>query len=345
MKIAFFGTPQFAADILSGLLSYPEIEIVLVVCQPDKAVWRKQELIATPVKQVALSHNIEVLQPASLKRDRSFETSLRLLNLDFILVVAYWKIIPKSILEIPKYGCINLHGSILPYYRWASPVQAALRDGLSETGLTTMYMSERMDEWDILQIAKIKVDKVDRSPDIFEKFVDIGPELLRDTLLGVQRWEIVWVPQDHSEATYCGKISKEDGEISFQKQSAEAIYNLYRAYTPWPWIYSYYQGKRFVIEVCFVYQDTSIQLSPTRGKSELQSELQDSTSSLLAGENWERCLVDIGLFQKIWKNRYWIMCEDKKFLIVTQVKLEGKKSMDIASFVNGNKEVLEYRFD
>ena len=320
MKIAFFGTPQFAADILSGLLLYPEIEVVLVVSQPDKAVWRKQEFIATLVKQVALGHNIEVLQPNFLKKDISFQEYIKHLDLDFIVVVAYGKIIPKSILKIPKYGCINLHGSILPHYRWASPVQAALRDGLSETGLTTMYMSERMDEWDILQIAKIKVDKVDKSPDIFQKFVDKGPELLRDTLLGVKNWELSWVSQDHSKATYCGKISKEDGEISFQNQSAEEIYNLYRAYTPWPWIYSYYQGKRFVIEKC-CFDDIW----------EFEKQYQWDARS------WS--------FIKINKKYYWIVCADNKFLVVNQVKLEGKKSMDIISFMNGNKEVLEYRFD
>ena len=319
MKIAFFGTPQFAADILSWLLSYPEIDIALVVSQPDKAVWRKKEFIATPVKQVSLNSNIEILQPTSLKKYGSFQDTLLSHDLDFIVVVAYGKIIPKSILKVPKYGCINLHGSILPHYRWASPVQAALRDGLSETGLTTMYMSQKMDEWDILQIAKIKVDKVDKSPDIFQKFVDIGPELLRGTLLGVQNWEIAWVSQDHSKATYCGKISKEDGEISFKNQSAEEIYNLYRAYTPWPWIYTYYQGKRIVIEECYV-------------------------DVLILDEE------DVDVWNFIywwsWKNKeYGIVCNGGTVLWVRQVKLEGKKSMDIASFVNGNKEVLNSKFN
>ena len=320
MKIAFFGTPQFAADILSGLLLYHELKIVLVVSQPDKTVWRKKEFISTPVKQVALNSNIEVLQPTSFKKNGSFQDTLLSHDLDFIVVVAYGKIIPKSILKVPKYGCINLHGSILPHYRWASPVQAALRDGVSETGLTTMYMSEKMDEWDILQIAKIKVDMVDKTPDIFQKFVDIGPELLRDTLLGIQNWEIFWVTQDHSNASYCGKISKEEGEISFQNQSAEEIYNLYRAYTPWPWIYTYYQGKRLVIEECCF------------------DDIWDHEKQY----TWD---VSCWSFIKINKKYYWIICADNKFLVVTQVKLEGKKSMDTVSFVNGNKDVLEYRFD
>jgi len=319
MKIAFFWTPQFAADILSWLIPYPEIEVVLVVSQPDMPVWRKQELQITPVKQVALENGIEVVQLGSLKRDQSLETGLRLLDLDYIVVVAYWKIIPKSILEIPKYGSINLHGSILPSYRWASPVQAALRDWVSETGLTTMYMSEKMDEWDILQIAKIKVDKVDRSEDIFQKFVNIGPELLRDTLLKIQRWELRWIPQNHSEASYCGKISKEDGELSFQTQSAEEIYNLSRAYSPWPGIYTYYQNKRLVLETCYL--DVWV-----LGKEDV-------------------CVWSF-IYWGSWKNKeYGIVCKDRTVLWVSHLKLEGKKSTDIASFVNGNKEILKYIFD
>ena len=318
MKIAFFWTPQFAADILSGLTKYPEVEIMIVVSQPDKIVGRTQELQVTPVKQIALNNDIEVLQPISLKRDLPFEAGLRLLDLDYIVVVAYWKIIPKSILEIPKYGSINLHGSILPAYRWASPVQAALRDGVSETGLTTMYMSEWMDEWDILQIGKINIDKVDRSQDIFEKFVNIGPELLRDTLVKIQNWELRWIPQNHDEASYCGKISKEDGMLSFQKQSAEVIYNLSRAYNSWPGIYTFFNKKRLVIEWCFL-------------------------DSLIPDDD------DVQVWSFIywwsWKNKkYGLVCKGGTVLWVTQVKLEWKKSMDIMSFVNGNKDILEYIF-
>ncbi|MCH8518529.1 methionyl-tRNA formyltransferase [Candidatus Gracilibacteria bacterium] len=320
MKIAFFGTPEFASDILRGLLGYQDIEVVLVVSQPDKAVGRKRELVATPVKQVALNAGIGVLQPESLKRDQSLETILKRFNLDFIVVVAYGKIIPKSILEIPKYGCINLHGSILPKYRGASPVQAALRDGLSETGLTTMFMSERMDEGDILEIAKIKVDTVDKSPDIFQKFTRIGPELLRSTLLKVYDSELSGTPQNHAEAMYCGKISKEDGEVSFTKQGAEEIYNFYRAYTPWPGIFTFYEGKRLVIEGCCF---------DVIGDFEREYD----------GD------IIIGSFIRINKKFFGIICADKKFLVITQVKPEGKKSMDIESFINGNKKVLEYIFD
>ena len=318
MRIAFFWTPQFAADILSWLISYPEIEVVLVVSQPDMPVWRKQELLPTPVKYIAIQKGIEVLQPKSLKRERSLEIELNSLHLDFIVVVAYGKIIPKYILDIPKYGCINLHGSILPKYRGASPVQAALKNGESETWLTTMYMSEWMDEGNILKIAKFSIDIIDTSAYIFQKFVTIGPNLLRTTLQDIISWNIIWIPQNENEVTYCWKISKEDGQISFGKQSAKDIYNLYRAYTPWPGIFSYYEGKRFVIEWCFL--DTLI----------------FDAEDVVAGSF---------IYWWTWRaKQYGIVCKDWSILWITQVKLEGKKSMDIVSFVNGNKEILNYSF-
>jgi len=215
MKIAFFGTPQFAAEILRGILESPHpqplyprvlslqlpaeftlsqgargVEVVLVVSQPDKPIGRRQELQVTPVKQVALEYDIPLLQPEKLspslkslpKGETKLQEILKSLHLDFIVVVAYGKIIPKEILTIPKYGCINIHGSILPKYRGASPVQSAIKNGESETGLTIMYMDEKMDEGDILQIQKISIDSDDTSPDIFEKFVEIGPKVLVDTL-------------------------------------------------------------------------------------------------------------------------------------------------------------------
>lgn len=311
MKIAFFGTPEFAGSILSWILEYSEIDCKLVVSQADKAVWRKREFVATPVKQVALSVWIEVRQPEKLKNNTEFYAYLQSLDLDFIVVVAYGKIIPKSILDIPKYGCINIHGSILPKYRWASPVQSAVKDGLSETWLTTMYMSEGMDEGDILKIAKVDIDTLDNSQDIFKKFVQVWPELLKDTLGWIMDGTLVWIPQDDSQATCCGKISREDGEVSFTEQTAQEVYNTFRAYTPWPWIYTWYEGKRFVLEEILI-------------------------SDILWETPWE--LI------KISKNTFGIVCVDKKILEICRGKLEGKKSMEIKNLVNGDRNILWYLF-
>lgn len=342
IKIAFFGTPEFAGRILSWILEYSGIDCKLVVSQPDKVVGRKRELIPTPVKQVALENNIEVMQPEKLRKNEDFFQTLKDLNLDFIVVVAYGKIIPKEILDIPKYGCVNIHGSILPKYRGASPVQAAVKAGERETWLTTMYMSEGMDEWDILQIGKIKVDIVDTSEDIFGKFIEIGPKLLVDTLKKVKNWELQGAPQDASAATYCGKINREDGEVFFREQSSDEIYNTFRAYTPWPWVFTFYEGKRFVLEKIKLYTTPSSQPSPLEEKERATRNTQPS--SPFKGEEIQRW-GRVWEFVKMWKNRYGIVCNDKNILEVSRVKLEGKKSMDVASFVNGNKEVMWYIFD
>ncbi len=312
MKIAFFGTPEFSWEILSGILEYSELEIVLVVSQPDKQVWRKKELKNTPVKNVAIHFNIEVLQPEKIKKNTEFIEKLKSLELDFIVVVAYGKIIPQDILDIPKYGCINIHGSLLPKYRGASPVQAAIKSGERETWLTTMYMSKGMDEGDMLLKAKVDIDIMDTSEDIFKKFIQIGPELLLRTLREIFLWDLTWTPQNKMEATYCWKMSKEDGEVFFQKQISKEIYDSYRAYIPWPGIFSFYEGKRCLFEEIKLCNEVVLWVYP--------------------GE-----VVSTG-------KKIWVVCHDWKMLEIKRVKFEGGKSMDIVSFVNGNKSFLKYVF-
>ncbi|MDD3646350.1 MAG: methionyl-tRNA formyltransferase [Candidatus Gracilibacteria bacterium] len=331
MKIAFFGTGEFSKSILEGILSYDDIDVALIVSQPDKPVGRKKEILSTPVKALALEKNIEVLQPEKLKPSPQpfpqkagqeqisvFYKKLRDLNLDFIVVVAYGKIVPKEVLEAPKHGCINLHGSILPAYRGASPIQESIKAGDTKTGLTVMYMSEGMDEGDILSIGEVEIDITDKTPDIFNKSVDIGPSLLVKTLKGVLDGTVKAIPQDDSQATYCSKIEKQDGEINFETQTAKEIYDRFRAYYPWPGIYTYYKGKKFAIEDC-VFDKTDLS-----GDEELK-----------AGD-----VVEI---EEDHKKQIGVICK-LGILILKQVKLEGKKTMDILSFVNGNKEFLDYKF-
>jgi len=315
MKIAFFGTWDFSANILKSLIDdyKKDIEIKLIVSQPDKPVGRKKILEATPVKKVALESNIKILQPEKLKNNLKFFEELNSLDLDFIVVVAYWKIVPKEVLEAPKYWCINIHWSILPKYRWASPIQESIKNGDQKTGLTIMYMSEGMDEWDILKIKEIEIDKLDKTPDIFKKFEEIWPELLVNTLKEILDWKIKWKKQDDSKATYCSKISKEDWEVNFTKETWEQIYNKFRAYYPWPWIYSYYKDKKINFE-----------------------------NVLLKEYSWDKKVWSV---EKLDKKNIWIVCLDNKILILKQVKLAWKKSMDIISFVNWNKDFLDYKFN
>ncbi|RKW23303.1 methionyl-tRNA formyltransferase, partial [Candidatus Gracilibacteria bacterium] len=252
MKIAFFGTGDFSKNILKNILkSEKKVEIKLIVSQADKPIGRKKEILPTPVKSLALDEKIEVLQPEKLKENKDFFEKLKSLDLDFIVVVAYGKIIPKEILEIPKFGCINIHGSLLPLYRGASPIQESLKNGDEKTGLTIMFMSEGMDEGEMLAKKEVILDILDKTPDVFKKFENFGAKLLLETLEQVISGNLKGEKQDEKNATYCSKIEKKDGEVDFKKETAFEIYNKFRAYFPWPGIYSFYKGKKLSIEDCF----------------------------------------------------------------------------------------------
>lgn len=312
MKIAFFWTGDFSKNILNWILKYPNINVELVVSQPDKEVWRKRIVEKTPIKIFAEEKNINVFQPIKLKDNIIFFDELKKLDLDFIIVVSYWKIIPKEILKIPRYMCVNLHPSLLPKYRWATPIQAALKNWDKLTGLTIIELNEWMDEWNILEVAKIEVYNRDKTPDIFKKVEEIWPKLLLETLNWIADWKIKWKSQDNSKATYCSKIEKQDGEISFTNETAFEIYNKFRAYYIWPKIFTFYKEKKLIIEECVPLS----QAFPPREKGKI-----------IKTENWE----------------IWIICKEW-ILILQKIKLEWKKEMSIKDFVNGNKEFLEYKF-
>lgn len=320
MKIAFFWTWDFSKNILEKLLyDYrQEIDVVFAVSQPDKPFGRKQELKPTPIKVFCLENNIEVLQPQKLKDNEEFHQKLINHKLDFIVVVAYGKIIPQSILDIPKYGSINIHGSILPKYRWASPIQESLRNWDTTTGLTIMYMSAGMDEGDILAIQEVDIKPDDKTPDIFDAFSQIAPKLLVDTLKWILSWMIVWVSQDHDTATYCKKLEKQDGYIDFRKELVWEIYNKYRAYFPWPGIHTFYKGKKLDITEC-LYEEFSFEFD------------WDFSPWDVVELDWEK------------ESFVWILW-NAGVLIIKKVKLEWKKEMNIKDFINGNKDFLEYRF-
>ncbi|MDD5769376.1 MAG: methionyl-tRNA formyltransferase [Candidatus Gracilibacteria bacterium] len=319
MRIAFFGTGEFSKSILEDLVkNYKEIEVSLVVSQIDKPTGRKQELLPTPIKEFALNNNLNVLQPEKLKENFELFDKLKSLSLDFIVVVAYGKIIPIEILEIPKYGCINIHGSILPNYRGASPIQESLKNGDKKTGLTIMYMSKGMDEGDILKIEEIEINILDKTPDIFAKFEQIGAKILVESLEKIISGKLKGISQDNSKATYCKKIEKEDGKIDFENENVEQIYNKFRAYFPWPGIWSFYKGKKLDITNCFFEEN-----------------------NIIFDEDFK--LGDVVEFENEGKKEIGILCKGG-ILILYKVKLEGKKEMSIKDFLNGNKDFLEYNF-
>lgn len=305
LKIVFMGTPGFAVPVLQALADDDRFDVVEVVTQEDKKVGRKQELTQPPVKAKALDLELPVLQPPKIRGNKEFLDLITNLKPDFIVVVAYGKLLPKELLEVPKYGCINIHGSLLPKYRGASPVEEAILHGDTETGISFIQMTEELDSGDILLIQRIKIDPTDNSPSLREKLSLLGalhlPFLLKDIVEGT----IKHIPQDNTKATFCTKIKKEDGLIDLQKLTATEILNQLRAYTPWPSCFLVLGEKRIKI-VAATNDESSKEMEP------------GTYSELPKGE--------IGLGTK------------HGMLILKEIQMEGKKPMKIQDFMRGNAD-------
>lgn len=230
MDVIFMGTPSYADEILKKLLEDQDINVTAVYTQPDKPVGRKKVLTPPPVKTTALEHNIKVYQPTRL-RDQETVTELLTLKCDYIVVAAYGQILPKEILEHAP--CINLHASILPQYRGASPIQQTLLNGDKKTGVTAMLMDEGLDTGDIIKISEIDVADDEMVATLFERLTEVASELTIDVLKNYASY--VPSKQDDSLSTHCTKITKAQGKVTFD--DAQKLYNKYRAFTPWPGIY------------------------------------------------------------------------------------------------------------
>lgn len=236
IKTVFFGTHEFAATILDGLIKSDIVFIDLVITQPDRASGRKKTIEEPPVKILAKKYNIPVLQPESLK---NFKLPG---NCDLNIVAQYGLIIPEEILDAPKYGSINVHGSLLPKYRGASPIQTAIVNGESETGNTIMLMDEKMDHGPILSQENIQIEPDDTYPQLANKMAKKAIILLLNTVPGYIAGEIRPKPQE-GEPTLTKLLTKDDGRIDFNKSSSE-IYNQFRGFFPWPGIWTVWNGKR-----------------------------------------------------------------------------------------------------
>jgi methionyl-tRNA formyltransferase len=231
MKIVFFGTPQFAVPTLEKLLNRPEFEVLAIVTQPDKRRERGNKLTPSPVKNIAITHNLPVWQPEKIKKDPETLALLKQTDADAFVVVAYGQILSPEILDMPKLGCINVHGSILPQYRGAAPIQWCLYNGEIETGITTMLMDAGMDTGAMLLKATTPISLLDNAPDLAQKLSVIGGDLLIDTLLQLERQEITPVSQDNSAATYAPLIKKPDYILDWSK-SAIQLHNQIRGFYP-----------------------------------------------------------------------------------------------------------------
>ncbi|NLZ52258.1 MAG: methionyl-tRNA formyltransferase [Thermoanaerobacteraceae bacterium] len=240
MRVVFMGTPEFAATPLEMLIK-EKVDVVAVVTQPDRPVGRKRIITPPPVKTVAMKYNIPIYQPVKIK-DEGFIKVLASLKPDLITVVAFGQILSRRVLEIPKIGCINVHASLLPKYRGAAPIQWAIINGETVTGVTTMWMDEGLDTGDIFLQESTKINEDWTSLELFKELSTLGGNLLVKTLEYVKSGNIIREPQDNEKATYAPMLKKEIGEIDWSK-NADDIYNLIRGTYPWPGAYTTRNGS------------------------------------------------------------------------------------------------------
>lgn len=239
------GTPEFAVPCLEMLVK-ERYDVSAVVTNPDKQRGRGNKVSYCEVKECALAHGIEVLQPENVKKNISFITILRDMAPDVIVTCAYGKILPKEVLDIPKYGCINVHASLLPKYRGASPINKVIIDGEKETGISTMYTDVGMDTGDILLVSKIKIDDDMTAGELHDKLSFLGADVLKDTLIDIRDGKIKRIPQDESKCSYAGMMDKNTGRIDWSTD-ARKIHNLVRGTNPWPGAYTYYRDTKLKI--------------------------------------------------------------------------------------------------
>ncbi len=250
--VIFAGTPDFSCPALESLIQDDRFNVKAVISQKDKPIGRKQIVMPTPVKRFALKYGIPIFQPEKLNE---IKEKIGEIKPDFFVVIAYGQIIPEAILKIAKWN-INLHGSILPKYRGASPIQSALLNGDKETGLSVMNIEKKMDAGAVYRTYKIHILPEDNSETVFNKLMDLSkylPEDLNEIANGLEP-----IPQDESIATYCKKIEKKDGEIDFENEIAEEIFNKMKAFTPWPGVFFIHNGKRVKILSGLIDKDKGI---------------------------------------------------------------------------------------
>lgn len=244
MRVVFMGTPDIAATCLNKIIE-KGFDIVGVYTQPDRPKNRGMKLAFSPVKEVAIAHNIPVYQPENFREEETVQ-QLRELKPDVVAVVAYGRILPQKVLDIPAKGCINIHASLLPAYRGSAPYQWAVLDGLQETGVTAMYLCREMDAGDMIDTAKTPIGENETAGELLDRLAVLGADLLDKTLRAIENGTVQSVPQDHSKATYAPMLDKGMCPIDFSK-TAQQVHNHVRGMNPWPVATMELAGKRFKV--------------------------------------------------------------------------------------------------
>ncbi|NMG11524.1 methionyl-tRNA formyltransferase [Brasilonema sp. UFV-L1] len=327
MKIVFFGTPSFAVPTLEKLLNHPEFDVLAVVTQPDKRRGRGNQLIPSPVKAIATSANLPVWQPQRVKKDTDTLTKLKDSDADVFVVVAYGQILSQEILDMPKLGCINVHGSILPKYRGAAPIQWCLYNGETQTGITTMLMDAGMDTGAMLLKATTPIELLDNAHDLAEKLAVLGADLLLETLWKLEHQEIEPIPQDNSQATYAPLIKKEDYQLDWSK-SAIQLHNQIRGF--YPDCTATFRNQPLKITATVPLDDADGYELP----AELKAKLQEIMQKL---PNLSTVPVSPGQVVSIVKGMGAIVQTGEGLLLLREVQPPGKRPQSGWDFVNGSR--------
>lgn len=246
MKLVFCGTPEFAVPTLRAVLDAGH-EVALVLTQPDRPAGRRMELQAPPVKRLAEERGLKVVQPEKIKRNDELRKELEAIAPEAILVVAYGRIIPDWMLALPKFGNLNLHGSLLPKYRGAAPIQWAVANGETETGVTTMRLDAGLDTGDILLEYKTPVGPDTTAAELFGSLAGAGAQVMLETLRGLEDGSLQARAQDHSRATLAPILKREDGSMQLGSRTAKQAYDRWRGFYPWPGAFATFRGKRFLV--------------------------------------------------------------------------------------------------
>jgi methionyl-tRNA formyltransferase len=303
VKLVFCGTPRFAVPTLEALHDAGH-QIALAVTQPDRPVGRTQELVAPPVKQRAVALGLPVTQPEKIRNNADFRAQLESIAPEAIIVVAYGRIIPPWMLSLPRYGCINLHGSLLPRYRGAAPIQWAVAMGETITGNTTMLLEEGLDTGPILLQQAVTIRPEQTAVELYEEMARGGAPLLVETLEGLATGTIEPRPQDDSHATLAPLLNREDGRMDFSAFTATQLKNRWRGFQPWPGAFTALNGKKLIVH-----------------RMDLALAHADA-----AAECGELVIAD---------HRMLVACADNTWLELIELQLEGKKRLSAAEFLRG----------
>src|SRR6185437_8525164 len=313
MRLVFCGTPEFAVPTLDALIARGD-EIALVVTQPDRPSGRGLELNASPVKQCAQRHRLAIEQPEKIKKNESFRALLESISPEAIIVVGYGRLVPPWMLSLPRFGNINVHASLLPKYRGAAPIQWAIAEGETVTGVTTMQLDEGLDTGDILMQGHLQIGPDETAPRLSARLAVIGAELMVATLNLFENETIVRQRQDDRYASLAPILKKEDGIANFQLPASQ-IYNRLRGFQPWPGCYTTFRGRKLAITGAQA-QNSAVRLPPVTGEGAC-------ATTNVAGT----LTID--------RDRLFVACAEGSALELLEVQPEGKKRMRAADFVRG----------